>query len=118
MPDLLYPSSKCFKVSVYTSVQYIPHGNNFYNSLKSEFETARCKLRASQKWKKRKYLISGMKLEEYTVINMKWMWGRKPVSNVAEDFICFINPHRPAHSNITYCMINTALNQYLTSKQY
>lgn len=67
------------------------------------------------KWK-RKYLISGVKSEEYTVVNMKWMCGWKPFSNAAEDIIYFINPHRPAH-NTMYCMINIGLTQYLPTLQ-
>lgn len=36
MPDLLSPFQKCFEVSVYTSVLYIPYGNILYNCLKRE----------------------------------------------------------------------------------
>lgn len=60
--------------------------------------------------KKKKYLSSGMKLEEYTVVDMKWMSGWKPFSAAAQDIIYFINPHRPAHDTMN-CLINNPFNR-------
>lgn len=111
MPDRLNPSPKMLKgqlaYSIYTLWKIL------CNSVKEGIMKQLNAIWGHLKVKK-KYLISGMKSEEYTVVNIKWMCGWKTLQRCSINIIFFINLHRPEH-NIMYCVINIALalNQYL-----